>query len=65
MSSQAQAAPSGKVRRPINMNHYVTKKTAAQSMLDIAQLKTVLYVGPGYRFYIALIMLQVAVLHLL
>lgn len=48
----------------INMNHYATKKTAAQSMLDVAllmanssQLKTVLYVGPRYRFYIPLIVL--------
>ncbi|XP_063065410.1 ninjurin-1-like [Engraulis encrasicolus] len=50
--------------RPINMNHYATKKSAAQSMLDVAllmanssQLKTILYVGPGYRFYIPLIVL--------
>ncbi|KAL2104011.1 hypothetical protein ACEWY4_000879 [Coilia grayii] len=50
--------------RPINMNHYATKKSAAQSMLDVAllmanssQLKTVLYVGPTYRFYIPLIVL--------
>ncbi|XP_034394116.1 ninjurin-1 [Cyclopterus lumpus] len=61
---EAPTAPSGKVRRPINMNHYATKKSAAQSMLDIAllmanssQLKTVLYVGPDYRFYIPLIVL--------
>ncbi|KAI3356963.1 hypothetical protein L3Q82_003351 [Scortum barcoo] len=46
---------SGKVIRPINMNHYAAKKSAAQSMLDVAllmanssQLKTVLYVGPNY-----------------
>ncbi|XP_060913559.1 ninjurin-1 [Labrus mixtus] len=56
--------PSRKLCRPINMNHYATKKTAAQSMLDVAllmanssQLKTVLYVGPHYRFYIPLIVL--------
>ncbi|XP_068589497.1 ninjurin-1 [Cebidichthys violaceus] len=61
---EALTAPSGKVHRPINMNHYATKKTAAQSMLDIAllmanssQLKTVLYVGPRFRFYIPLIIL--------
>ncbi|XP_038146438.1 ninjurin-1 isoform X2 [Cyprinodon tularosa] len=48
----------------IDMNHYATKKSAAQSMLDVAllmanssQLKTILYVGPGYRFYIPLIVL--------
>lgn len=46
------------------MNHYATKKSAAQSMLDVAllmanssQLKTVLHVGPDYRFYIPLIVL--------
>ncbi|KAM9828184.1 ninjurin-1-like [Syngnathus typhle] len=57
-------SPSGKVYRAININHYATKKSAAQSMLDVAllmanssQLKTVLYVGPQYRFYIPLIVL--------
>lgn len=50
--------------RTIDMNHYATKKSAAQSMLDVAllmanssQLKTILYVGPDYRFYIPLIVL--------
>ncbi|KAL3974137.1 low density lipoprotein-related protein 2 [Sarotherodon galilaeus] len=53
-----------KALRLIDMNHYVTKKSAAQSMLDVAllmanssQLKTVLYVGPQYRFYVPLIVL--------
>lgn len=48
----------------MNINHYAMKKSAAQSMLDVAllmanasQLKTVLYVGPHYRFYIPLIVL--------
>ncbi|XP_029975371.1 ninjurin-1-like [Salarias fasciatus] len=57
-------AADGKVIRPLNINHYATKKSAAQSMLDVAllmanssQLKTVLYVGPRYRFYIPLIVL--------
>ncbi|XP_019747030.1 ninjurin-2 [Hippocampus comes] len=61
---EVMTSPSGKVYRPINMNHYATKKSAAQSMLDVAllmanssQLKTVLYVGPQYRFYIPLIIL--------
>ncbi|XP_029911748.1 ninjurin-2 [Myripristis murdjan] len=61
---EASTAPSGKVYRSININHYATKKSAAQSMLDVAllmanssQLKTVLYVGPQYRFYIPLIVL--------
>ena len=50
--------------RHMDMNHYATKKSAAQSMLDVAllmanssQLKTILYVGPQYRFYIPLIVL--------
>ncbi|XP_028439599.1 ninjurin-1 [Perca flavescens] len=49
---------------PMNLNHYATKKSAAQSMLDVAlltanssQLKTILYVGPHYRFYIPLLVL--------
>lgn len=61
---QAQTVPFGKMRRPLNINHYATKKSAAQSMLDVAllmanssQLKTVLFVGPQYRFYIPLIVL--------
>ncbi|XP_070696248.1 ninjurin-1 [Pempheris klunzingeri] len=61
---EALTVRSGKVHRPINLNHYATKKSAAQSMLDVAllmanssQLKTVLYVGPHYRFYIPLLVL--------
>lgn len=53
-----------KKSRTFDMNHYATKKSAAQSMLDVAllmanssQLKTILYVGPGYRFYVPLIVL--------
>ncbi|XP_043107564.1 ninjurin-1 [Puntigrus tetrazona] len=49
---------------PINMNHYANKKSAAESMLDIAllmanasQLKTVLELGPTFSFYIPLISL--------
>ncbi|XP_014891403.1 ninjurin-1 [Poecilia latipinna] len=54
----------GKRLSSFDMNHYATKKSAAQSMLDVAllmanssQLKTILYVGPEYRFYIPLIVL--------
>ncbi|KAM6976976.1 ninjurin-1 [Aplochiton taeniatus] len=46
------------------MNHYATKKSAAQSMLDVAllmanssQLKTALAVGSQYRFYVPLLVL--------
>lgn len=49
---------------PINMNHYANKKSAAESMLDIAllmanasQLKTVVELGPTFSFYIPLISL--------
>ncbi|KAG9269596.1 ninjurin-1 [Astyanax mexicanus] len=54
----------GKAHWHMDMNHYATKKSAVQSMLDVAllmanssQLKTVLYEGPEYRFYIPLITL--------
>uniref|UniRef100_A0A9J7ZSF2 Ninjurin 1 n=2 Tax=Cyprinus carpio TaxID=7962 RepID=A0A9J7ZSF2_CYPCA len=49
---------------PMNMNHYANKKSAAESMLDIAllmanasQLKTILELGPTFSFYIPLISL--------
>ena len=55
---------SGRYRRPINMNHYANKKSAVESMLDVAllmanaaQLKAVLEQGPGFTFYAALIAL--------
>ncbi|XP_023196038.1 ninjurin-2-like [Xiphophorus maculatus] len=55
---------SGKRLYSFDMNHYATKKSAAQSMLDVAllmanssQLKTILHVGPEYRFYVPLIVL--------
>ncbi|KAG7323056.1 hypothetical protein KOW79_012758 [Hemibagrus wyckioides] len=49
------------------MNHYVTKKSTAQSMLDISllmantsQLRSALQEGPEYRFHlIALIILSI------
>ncbi|CAL8337164.1 unnamed protein product [Lota lota] len=51
-------------QRPINMNHYANKKSAAESMLDVAllmanaaQLKAVLEQGPDFTFYIPLIVL--------
>ncbi|KAM4612736.1 ninjurin-1 isoform 1-T2 [Polymixia lowei] len=49
---------------PLNMNHYANKKSAAESMLDVAllmanasQLKAVLEQGPDFTFYIPLITL--------
>ncbi|XP_008411119.1 ninjurin-2 [Poecilia reticulata] len=54
----------GKRPPSFDMNHYATKKSAAQSMLDVAllmanssQLKTILYAGPEYNFYMPLIVL--------
>ncbi|XP_017290936.1 ninjurin-1 [Kryptolebias marmoratus] len=51
-------------RRPLNMNHYANKKSAAESMLDVAllmanasQLKAVLEQGPDFSFYVPLITL--------
>ncbi|KAK6321036.1 ninjurin-1-like [Coregonus clupeaformis] len=48
----------------LNMNHYANKKSAAESMLDVAllmanasQLKAVLEQGPGFTFYTPLITL--------
>ncbi|XP_045912047.1 ninjurin-1-like [Micropterus dolomieu] len=50
--------------RRLNVNHYATKKTVAQSMLDVAllmanssQLKAVIFVGPHYQFYYPVIVL--------
>uniref|UniRef100_A0A6J0UGW3 Ninjurin-1 n=1 Tax=Pogona vitticeps TaxID=103695 RepID=A0A6J0UGW3_9SAUR len=50
--------------RTININHYANKKSAAESMLDIAllmanasQLKAVMEQGPSFSFYIPLIAL--------
>uniref|UniRef100_A0A3B3RL70 Ninjurin-1-like n=1 Tax=Paramormyrops kingsleyae TaxID=1676925 RepID=A0A3B3RL70_9TELE len=47
---------------PLNMNHYANKKSAAESMLDVAllmanasQLKTVMEEGSDFTFYYALI----------
>lgn len=46
------------------MNHYANKKSAAESMLDVAllmanasQLKAVMEQGPGFTFYVPLITL--------
>ncbi|XP_045931816.1 ninjurin-1 [Micropterus dolomieu] len=51
-------------QRPLNMNHYANKKSAAESMLDVAllmanasQLKAVLEQGPDFTFYVPLITL--------
>lgn len=55
---------SRRLQRPLNMNHYANKKSAAESMLDVAllmanasQLKAVLEQGPSFTFYVPLITL--------
>ncbi|XP_052396687.1 ninjurin-1-like [Carassius gibelio] len=64
LNQQGEAPGAGNTHRPFNMNHYATKKSAAQSMLDVAllmvnssQLKTVLHSGAQHRFYAPLIAL--------
>lgn len=49
---------------PMNINHYATKKSVAESMLDVAlfmanvtQLKAVLEQGASFQYYITLIVL--------
>ncbi|KAA0720673.1 Ninjurin-1 Nerve injury-induced protein 1 [Triplophysa tibetana] len=51
----------------LNMNHYATKKTVAESMLDVAllmanasQLKAVLEQGPEFKYYLTVIILIAA-----
>eukprot|EP00063_Salmo_salar_P068113 XP_014042948.1 PREDICTED: ninjurin-2-like [Salmo salar] len=48
----------------LNLNHYATKKTVAESMLDMAllmanaaQLKAVLEQGPDFRYYVTVLVL--------
>ncbi|XP_016138661.1 ninjurin-2 isoform X1 [Sinocyclocheilus grahami] len=64
LSESGKAPGAGNTQPPFNMNHYATKKSAAQSMLDVAllmanssQLKTVLHSGAQHRFYAPLIAL--------
>lgn len=53
-----------RLQRSLNMNHYANKKSAAESMLDVAllmanasQLKAVMQQGPSFTFYVPLIIL--------
>ncbi|XP_028681350.1 ninjurin-1 [Erpetoichthys calabaricus] len=66
MNGEPPSSPSRRNRRqvPLNMNHYATKKSAAESMLDIAllmanasQLKAVVEQGSSFSFYVPLITL--------
>ncbi|TFK02376.1 zinc finger protein 830 [Platysternon megacephalum] len=60
-----QAGNPGSTRdNPININHYATKKSVAESMLDVAlfmanvtQLKAVLEQGVSFQYYATLISL--------
>ncbi|XP_041802083.1 ninjurin-1-like [Chelmon rostratus] len=61
-ASRPDVWPSGSA--PLNMNHYANKKSAAESMLDVAllmanasQLKAVLGQGPSFSFYTPIITL--------
>lgn len=54
----------GSRNRPINVNHYANKKSAAESMLDIAllmanasQLKAVVEQGNEFAFFVPLVVL--------
>ncbi|XP_005408954.1 PREDICTED: ninjurin-1 isoform X3 [Chinchilla lanigera] len=54
----------GRRNQPINVNHYANKKSAAESMLDIAllmanasQLKAVVEQGPAFAFFVPLVVL--------
>ncbi|XP_069807600.1 ninjurin-2 [Dendropsophus ebraccatus] len=61
----ASGNPGGRgVRSALNINHYATKKSLAESMLDVAlfmanaaQLKAVLEQGPSFTYYVTLITL--------
>lgn len=52
---------------PLNLNHYATKKSIAESMLDVAllmanasQLKAVLEQGPEFKYFLTVIILIAA-----
>ncbi|XP_019689891.1 ninjurin-2 isoform X2 [Leopardus geoffroyi] len=56
--------PNPRGSQPINLNHYATKKSVAESMLDVAlfvsnatRLKAVLEQGPSAHYYTTLVTL--------
>nr|XP_010297281.1 PREDICTED: LOW QUALITY PROTEIN: ninjurin-2 [Balearica regulorum gibbericeps] len=56
--------PHLRINGPMNINHYATKKSVAESMLDVAlfmanvtQLKAVLEQGSSFQYYTTLIVL--------
>ncbi|XP_067997888.1 ninjurin-2 isoform X2 [Melanerpes formicivorus] len=58
------ASPHLRISGPMNINHYATKKSVAESMLDVAlfmanvtQLKAVLEQGTSFQYYTTLIVL--------
>uniref|UniRef100_UPI00398F0980 ninjurin-1 n=1 Tax=Pristiophorus japonicus TaxID=55135 RepID=UPI00398F0980 len=59
-----EGAPGRRRSQSINFNHYANKKSAAESMLDVAllmanasQLKAVVDQGPSFNYYVPLIIL--------
>ncbi|NXX30125.1 NINJ2 protein, partial [Nicator chloris] len=63
LSPQGMQPPRG-LQGPMNINHYATKKSVAESLLDVAlfmanvtQLKAVLEQGTSFRYYATLIAL--------
>ncbi|XP_005040384.1 PREDICTED: ninjurin-2 isoform X1 [Ficedula albicollis] len=68
-SERDSASPHGmnphlRINGPMNINHYATKKSVAESMLDVAlfmanvtQLKAVLEQGTSFQYYATLIVL--------
>uniref|UniRef100_A0A8C0NN10 Ninjurin 2 n=2 Tax=Canis lupus familiaris TaxID=9615 RepID=A0A8C0NN10_CANLF len=57
-------SPNLRRSQPINLNHYATKKSVAESMLDVAlfmsnamRLKAVLEQGPSSHYYTTLVTL--------
>ncbi|KAM4674996.1 LOW QUALITY PROTEIN: ninjurin-2 [Discoglossus pictus] len=64
ISMEATGNPRRSGSSALNINHYATKKSLAESMLDVAlfmanaaQLKAVLEQGPSFTYYITLIIL--------
>lgn len=64
LSPSQPANPNPRRRQPINLNHYATKKSVAESMLDVAlfmsnamRLKAVLEQGPSSQYYTTLVTL--------
>uniref|UniRef100_A0A8C6WV64 Si:ch1073-278o19.1 n=1 Tax=Neogobius melanostomus TaxID=47308 RepID=A0A8C6WV64_9GOBI len=58
-----------RLQGPLNMNHYANKKSAAESMLDVAllmanasQLKAVMEQGPDFSFTILIVLISISLI---